>query len=497
VAVLLDGNTEQDFRGHKTTKQRIAPVVLKASATGRDIAIEFCDRRAQPLIFYRGDLFEWRDTHYRLVSVDRLLTEIYTFLADALVKVPPKNSEGEWTTGPFRYDDRTTRQVLDALKHLEGKVFVSDNLDAPCWLRDRGNKPSPKNLIVVSNGILDLETEELLPHSPDFLTMTALPFAYDPEAKCERWEQFVAELYPSEETRREFQKAFGYTLSSDRSQQKMFLLIGPARAGKGVTIRVMVELLGRENTISPKLSELRQNFGMQQLIGKKAALFPDERLTQGTTPIVERLLSLSGEDDVSIPRKNKTNWAGRPTIRLWIATNTMPSFEDASGVIASRFILFKLTKSFAGNEDTTLTQTLKKELPGILNWSMEGLKMLQEDEAFIQPSEAAEQLAQMADIAAPIRPFVHDRMVLGDGRCVAVKRAYDVYKTWCQTSGHKPLSLTKFGSTIHDVFPEVNLRKRGARGSQVATLDGIGLRQAKAPANDDVEPEGGRARAVG
>src|ERR1700730_8046160 len=111
------------------TKPSIAPgsrPVLKASGSLLDIASEFCTRRARALIFYRGDLFEWRETHYRPISTDSLLTEIYSFLAGALVKVPVKNSEGdtEWTTAPFPYDDRTTRKVLDALKHLEGKVFV-------------------------------------------------------------------------------------------------------------------------------------------------------------------------------------------------------------------------------------------------------------------------------------------------------------------------------------------------------------------------------------
>lgn len=463
------------------------PTTLKPNAP-YETAVEFYIRRSRPLIFYRGDLYEWWDTHYRSISVAALRAEIYTFLANARVKVAVKNDNGdtEYRTAPFHPDDRCVTKVLDAMKHLERRVFVPDDLDAPCWLKTRGNKPDPKNLVALSNGILDLQAKELLDHSPDFLTMTALPFDYDPDAKCERWEQFVAELFPNEATRREFQKAFGYTLSSDRSQQKMFLLKGPARAGKGVTIRAIVGLLGRENTVSPKLSDLRQPFGMQQFIGKKAALFPDERLDKGTSQIVASLLSLSGEDDVSIQRKHQRNWEGRPTIRIWIATNTMPGFEDASAVIASRFIVFNLSRSFAGNEDTGLTQTLMKERPGILNWSIEGLHLLQEDGEFKQPAEAAGVIEQMADIAAPIRAFVDARMALGEDRSVELDTAYETYKTWCEKAKHRPLSSTKFGPAIHDAFPTVNVCKRGPRGDQVPMLKGIELRGRKPrPANDN------------
>ncbi|HJU20474.1 MAG TPA: phage/plasmid primase, P4 family [Stellaceae bacterium] len=441
-------------------------------------ASEFVKCRKKPLVYYRGDFYEWTGTHYKPRSADAIRTEIYSFLNRAEVSVPGR-VEGEWQAEPFRPNITNVRELFSALKHLEGKTFIPDDIDAPCWLRGGGNKPDARNLIALENSILDLETGIALPLSSDFFTMTALPFDYDPEAKCPEWQSFIAGLFPNCEdgqgTRREFQKAIGYMLSSDRSQQKIFLMKGPPRSGKGTTLRVLAALLGRENVVSPKLAELREHFGRQQLIGKKAAFFPDERLDGKTSEIVAWLLSISGEDDVSIPRKNRTNWNGRLDAKVWISTNPTPGFEDASAAIAERFVVFKLMHSHSENPDTGLTGRLLGELPGILNWAMEGLRMLREDRQFFQPEEAMDEIERMADIAAPIRVFVRERMVREAGRSVELREAYQAYAGWCESAGHKPLSRTKFETAILDAFPDVTRKYEGPRGKQAAVLRGIGL----------------------
>jgi putative DNA primase/helicase len=88
----------------------------------------------------------------------------------------------------------------------------------------------------------------------------------------------------------------------------------------------------------------------------------------------------------------------------------MPKFDDASGVIASRFILFRLTESFIGREDKELTDKLLKELPGILNWAIAGVQMLKEDKEFIQPEEGADGIEQMAERASPVKAFIREKM---------------------------------------------------------------------------------------
>jgi len=135
------------------------------------------------------------------------------------------------------------------------------------------------------------------------------------------------------------QEIFGYALGADTSQQKAFLLVGPKRSGKGTIARVLTEMVGKENTVSPTLASLGTNFGLQPLIGKRVGIVSDARLSGRTDQAVvaERLLSITGEDGITIDRKYRDAWTGRLATRFLVLTNELPRLNDASGALASRF----------------------------------------------------------------------------------------------------------------------------------------------------------------
>ena len=71
---------------------------------------------------------------------------------------------------------------------------------------------------------------------------------------------------------------FGYLVSGDTKQQKIFLLVGPKRGGKGTIGRVLSRMIGRHNVAGPTLASLSTNFGLQDLIGKPVAVISDARM---------------------------------------------------------------------------------------------------------------------------------------------------------------------------------------------------------------------------
>ena len=77
-------------------------------------------------------------------------------------------------------------------------------------------------------------------------------------------------------------RSSGYMLTSGLKHQKMFLIVGPKRSGKGTIAEIIRQLVGPMNTASPGLNSLGPKFGMQTLIGKQVAIISDARLTQRT-----------------------------------------------------------------------------------------------------------------------------------------------------------------------------------------------------------------------
>ena len=151
------------------------------------------------------------------------------------------------------------------------------------------------------------------------------------------------------------QECTGYYLTSDTSQQKALMLVGPPRSGKGTLGRILARLVGIGNTCAPTLTTLGTQFGLQHLIGKRLAIISDARAnSREISAITENLLRITGEDFVSIPRKFKDDYTCRLSTRFLIMSNELPSLADSSGALASRFIILRMTKSFLGEEDRGL-----------------------------------------------------------------------------------------------------------------------------------------------
>ena len=173
-------------------------------------------------------------------------------------------------------------------------------------------------------------------------------------------------------------------------------------------------MIGPENVAGPTLSGLATNFGLQPLIGKPLAIISDARLSgkSDAAVVVERLLSITGEDALTIDRKHLPAWTGTLPTKFALISNELPRLSDSSGALAGRLILLQLTRSFYGREDHGLTDLLMTELPGILLWAIEGWRRLRERGHFLQPDSGRQMIEEMEDLASPIGAFLKERCVV-------------------------------------------------------------------------------------
>jgi putative DNA primase/helicase len=444
-----------------------------------------------PLLWsYRGGFYRWTGTHYREHADETLEHELYRYLHGALVT--SKNG----TVAPFNPTKHKVQEIVHALRRCS---LVSRDWDTPCWLGTNYYRPAA-NLVACHNGILNLETRQIQPHDPLFFTTSCLPLDYDraaPEPK--RWLQFIAELWPEDkegnwdkEAEGTLQEIAGYLLTSDTRQQKIFLVIGPPRCGKGTIVHVLVQMLGDDNCVFPTLSSLGGEFGKWPLIDKKLAAITDARISSkaDTHKVAELLLSISGGDRQTVNRKNQAFWTGRLDVRFLITTNVLPAIRDASGTIATRYILLKLTESFLGREDLELRAKLAVEMGGILNWALDGLDRLRKRGHFRMPASSQESIRELEDAAEPVRAFLREWCKRGASQRVNVKTFYRNYRAWAEEAGQQILAKNSFGRALRGQLPKLKTTGVGAKRDYV----GIALSEHGQEQFDTLMQEKGQGR---
>ena len=214
------------------------------------------------------------------------------------------------------------------------------------------------------------------------------------------------------------------------------------------------------------------------LIGKPLAIVSDARLSgkseKGT--IVERLLSISGEDTLSIDRKFDLPLTCKLPTRLAIFSNELPQLQDQSGALASRLAMLPFTRSFYGKEDLHLADKLKKELPGILLWAVKGWKRLQEVDTLTVPKSSATLVDAMADFSSPIVAFVSERCVLGLDYMSTTDELFKEYQGWCKQHEQFAPSRPMFVRDLLAHLPKIKQQRLRSDGGRAYAYRGIGLK---------------------
>lgn len=399
---------------------------------------------------WRGAFWRWQTSHWLEMVEPALRAVAYRYTEHAVYLKPrPKLGETEEDWAPNRY------KIADLLDALRAVTHLTETVDMPAWL-DAGDHLPASEFVSCANGLLHVPTRSLSGHDAGYFNRIAVPFDYRADSPVPtRWLSFLDDLWHDDpEAIDALAEFMGYVISGRLDLHKILLLIGPTRAGKGVIARILKALVGKGNYAGPTLASLGTNFGLSPLIGKPLAIISDARLgDHNVNQVVERLLSVSGEDALTVDVKYRDPWTGTLPTRFLLISNELPRFGDASGAIANRFVVLTLRQSWLGRENTNLTTELIDELPGILSWALDGLERLTRQGRFTEPASSTDAILTLADLVSPASAFVRDRCTTGPGREVACDALYAAWKSWAEDNGHRAGSVQKFGRNLRAVLP--------------------------------------------
>jgi len=305
------------------------------------------------------------------------------------------------------------------------------------------------NFLNVRNGIVDTDSRILQEHSPEIYSFSQIDVEYDPNADCPNFLGFLDEMVEPK-YREVLQELFGYVLWPEYNIHKAFMFLGPKRSGKSTMLNVLSRMLGRESISNASLQDLTEKrFTVANLFGKAANICGDLPRKIVVEPGIFK--RLTGEDYVQGEFKFKNEFSFMNTAKLIFSANEIPALKYEDDAYYGRWVIIPFDNSVYGREDTQLIKklTTDEELSGILNWALDGLDRLKDNDW--QFSYSDDSTAIYRRKSNPVIAFLEDCCEEFPEGYTTKAQLINAYNKWAKTHGIPPAKSKKsFGSIIAD-----------------------------------------------
>jgi putative DNA primase/helicase len=331
---------------------------------------------------------------------------------------------------------------------------------------DGSNWDKDQMLLSCPNGIIELASGKLRDGKPEDRITMCTNTEFDPEEKCPRWEQFIEEIFEGNaELIHYIQKALGYSLTGETTEQCAFFCHGKGSNGKSTFFSTLRILLGDYAHSAPASTFQRNpmNTNSNDVAATENKRFLLSAETLSATKLNEQLLKgWTGGDEQSARYLYSEYFSFLPTCKPWLFLNHMPIIEDDSDAFWRRVRLVPFNRSFKGkNADPDLTKKLNTEHKGILAWLVRGCSMWQEEKLEPTPEIVLAATSDYQSENDVLYEFICDQCEVADDSGVKVSQIYRAYTQWAEDQGQKGkdiLSLSAFGRRMTDKYQKVKTK---------------------------------------
>ncbi|MFH5910506.1 DNA primase family protein [Clostridium perfringens] len=327
-------------------------------------------------------------------------------------------------------------------------------------------------LVNVRNGLLDIRDMSFKEHTPSYLSTVQLNVEYNPQVDCPQFKKFLNEVLDCKLIPL-VQEIVGYLLTTNTASQKAFVFWGPARTGKSTLLWVVEYLLlGKKNVSNIPWQEIGDKFKTAELLGKLANVFSD--LPSKSIDDTGIFKVVTGEDYLMAEKKNKNPFKFKPFARLVFSCNELPrNYVDRTEGFYRRLIIVPFSRQIEKSKiDKSLKYKFQREKEGILNWALEGLKRLYENNFEFSENELTDGVKkEYKRENNNVISFVEECCEL-DGlfSCSRIE-IYEAYKEFCVEAGLKTLSQIKFNKEL-----EGNFNITRSRSGKLRSWNGVRIK---------------------
>ncbi len=435
------------------------------------------------------------------VMFNRMMVMFRRSLRELAKAAPVKYYCGNFYMFNGKIYEIVTKTVIEqAYQLLVEDMMIAPVLNRPSICRDvfletikLYNILNPQfDIVAFTNGVVDFGFPEpqVMPFSPSYHVTYYHPYEYKPNARCDRWLNFLHEVLPNKDARKILQMFLGlglvqrgdaYNRYEGKATAKIelcLIMIGSGSNGKGVVFEVATALFGRDRITAVDYPELTAggDEGMRNRYRIRNAIFNwcsdanYKKFGAGDTGMFKRIVS--GEP-VTMRALGQNVLESKTLPYMIFHLNATPEIKDSGFGFIRRmqYICFDVTIPKEKQDKELAARIIKDELPGVFNWVLRGARELRARRFVFPEDKRCEFYKSLANMDAnPVAVWI-DKYNMHptkenpkeEPREMGAAMLYKMFCKFCEDNDREPLTVQKFGKQFHEKF---NFRKhRSAAGN--------------------------------
>lgn len=419
----------KNLDGRRPTKEQLIVSVAERF-------IENLEKKGSGIGYFQGYLRIYTDKHWQLVSKRKLESMICAFaLKSGVLEVKAKH---------FKYRIEYWKQVEASCKTVEKNC-------------------SESTLINLKNGTLEINSDSLnlREHRKDDYLTYILPYDYDRNAKCPKFDSFIDQILPEKEKQNVLSEFFGSALDLNINHEKVLLNYGGGANGKSVLINIISAALGSQNVCNYPLSDLASTQSRSRFhLANHLINFSSEISGSLHNSAFKKLAS--GEPIDARELYGNTYNIYRYA-RLAFNCNALPFNKEQTEGFFRRWLIVPFTVYIpAKMQDKTLAaKIMSNELTGVLNWIIEGLQRLKSNGGFSECLSCTEELRTYRAESDCVARFMEANYLSTSEYTIPMKDIHSEYSKFCEDSSIVPVKYNGFWKRIEVLGFDRARRNRG------------------------------------
>jgi P4 family phage/plasmid primase-like protien len=359
-----------------------------------------------------------------------------------------------WVYNGMYYKQKHYEEVQAALDSMykppEPTALVAEAYKKICFKTIRPRdffKETVQGKANFKNGILDVHTRDFIPHDPEYGFTSVLNCEYDSMAIAPRWEAFLNEVLSEDvDLIKVVQEFIGYSICEKSCKhEKALFLLGTGSNGKTVFVRVIKDLFGKESCSDVTLSGLQNDQNIPLLEGKLVNIAEENDASTGLL-ISSTFKNLISGGTVTAKNVYERPYPMESVAKFIFLLNELPKTKDATKAFFRRQLIIPFNKYFSdelGNKDPDLINKLKQELPGIMNWALQGYDRLKTQGRFTDSKTIDKYVKEYQRDASDMLRFISDCVVLDEDATTTRDEIYKVFRDWADAEAIDATRITK------------------------------------------------------